>query len=119
VKDLPKFDPLAGGPGYVYVKMADHITARITVGDLSPGARLPAERDLAEEYAVSLGTARRATAELRERGLVITIPVKGTYVTDRSQSESPHSDTEHVSATQNDVDRSSPHQAGNSTSAGE
>jgi DNA-binding GntR family transcriptional regulator len=87
VKDLAKFDPAAGGPGYVYVKMADHITARINSGDLTPGARLPAERDLAEEYEVSLGTARRATAELRERGLVITIPVKGTYVTEQSQGE--------------------------------
>jgi GntR family transcriptional regulator len=80
---VPEFDPEAQGPGYLYLQMADHIAARIDAGELQPGARLPAERDLAAEYRVSLGTARRATAELRERGLVLTLPVKGTFVADR------------------------------------
>ncbi|MGC5565622.1 winged helix-turn-helix domain-containing protein [Streptomyces sp. FR-108] len=65
---------------YVYMQMADHIEARIRSGELSPGARLPGERDLAEEYGVAHLTARRATRELRERGLVITLPAKGTFV---------------------------------------
>lgn len=77
---VPRFDPDRVGTAYVYVAMADHIATRITGGDLPAGARLPAERDLAAEYGVSLGTARRATALLRERGLVVTIPVKGTFV---------------------------------------
>ncbi|MFG2347088.1 GntR family transcriptional regulator [Streptomyces phaeochromogenes] len=38
------------------------------------------ERDLAEEYGVAHLTARRATRELRERGLVVTLPAKGTFV---------------------------------------
>jgi GntR family transcriptional regulator len=80
---VPKFDPEAGEPGYVYIKMADHIADRIEAGELIPGTRLPAERDLAAEYGVSLGTTRRATAELRERGLVVTLPVKGTFVARR------------------------------------
>ena len=49
-------------------------------GELAPGARLPAERDLATEYGVSYDTIRRATALLRERGLIITIVGRGTYV---------------------------------------
>lgn len=32
------------------------------------------------QYGVASGTARRAVAELRERGLVATLPNKGTYV---------------------------------------
>jgi GntR family transcriptional regulator len=47
---------------------------------LPTGARLPAERDLAADYQVAVGTARRAVEELRQRGLVITLPAKGTYV---------------------------------------
>lgn len=47
---------------------------------LSPGARLPGERDLAEEYGVALGTARRAIEELRDRGLVVTLASKGSFV---------------------------------------
>jgi GntR family transcriptional regulator len=64
----------------VYIKVADHIALRIQAGDLAPGAMLPPERDLAAEYGVALGTARRAVEELRGRGLVITLPSKGTFV---------------------------------------
>ncbi|MFD5480637.1 hypothetical protein [Streptomyces hawaiiensis] len=31
-------------------------------------------------YSVSIGTVRRAVVELRKRGLVATLPAKGTYV---------------------------------------
>src|SRR5260370_29576429 len=80
VADVPQWDPDAGGPAYVYMRVADHIATRIAAGDLPAGARLPAERDLAAEYAVAIGTARRAVLELRDRGLVVTLPGKGTYV---------------------------------------
>lgn len=74
----PPIDPTK--IAYVYVQMADHIAERIAKGDLRPGARLPGERDLAAEYGVAHLTARRATRELRERGLVVTLPAKGTFV---------------------------------------
>ena len=80
---VPPFDPDAGEPGYIWQAVADHITARIEAGDLPPGARLPGERDLAAEYGVALMTARRALRDLRERGLVRTLPSKGTFVTRR------------------------------------
>ncbi|WP_239647181.1 winged helix-turn-helix domain-containing protein [Nocardiopsis salina] len=70
---------------YLYQELADFIAGRIERGDLRPGARLPAERDFAEEYGVSLGTARRATRELRDRGLVVTLPIKGTFVAEGSE----------------------------------
>jgi DNA-binding GntR family transcriptional regulator len=76
---------------YVYMQMADHIAERIARGDLRPGARLPGERDLAEEYGVAHLTARRATRELRERGLVVTLPAKGTFVA-YPQADSPVDD---------------------------
>lgn len=78
---IPPFDPDAGEPGYLWAAVAAHITARIEAGDLPPGARLPSERDLAAEYGVALMTARRAIRDLRERGLVRTLPSKGTFVT--------------------------------------
>jgi GntR family transcriptional regulator len=78
--DVPTFDPEANGPAYVYIRMADHIQARIDAGELMTGARLPGERDLAVEYRVALGTARRAVEELRQRGVVTTLPAKGTFV---------------------------------------
>jgi GntR family transcriptional regulator len=80
VADVPQWNPDAGGPAYVYMRVADHIAARIAAGDLPADARLPGERELAAEYGVAIGTARRAVEELRERGLVVTLPGKGTYV---------------------------------------
>jgi GntR family transcriptional regulator len=77
---LPQFDPASPEPAYIYARVADHIEARIKLGDLPTGSRLPGERDLAAEYGVALGTARRAISELRSRGLAITLPAKGTFV---------------------------------------
>jgi DNA-binding GntR family transcriptional regulator len=86
VAGIPQWDPDAGGPAYVYVRVADHLAARIAAGDLPVDARLPAERDLAAEYAVAIGTARRAVLELRDRGIVVTLPGKGTYVVSRPRA---------------------------------
>ncbi|MGW4591894.1 winged helix-turn-helix domain-containing protein [Amycolatopsis thermoflava] len=72
---------LDDAPGYLYDKLADHLAERITSGELAPNTPLPAERRLAQEYGVSLGTARHATHLLRQRGLVITIRCRGTFVT--------------------------------------
>ncbi len=80
MRSVPPFDPAHGEPAYVYMRMADHLEARIRAGDLAPGARLPGERDLAAEYQVAVGTARRAVEELRERGLAVTLPAKGTFI---------------------------------------
>lgn len=69
-------------PVYVYVQVADDVQARIERGELQPGARLPGERELAEQYQVAYGSARRAIQELRDRGLAMTVPNKGTFITE-------------------------------------
>ncbi|TDD64768.1 GntR family transcriptional regulator [Jiangella aurantiaca] len=74
------FDPDPGRPGYVFVRLADHLAARIADGRLRAGARLPSLRDMAVEYGVSTNTIVRALDVLRERGLVVTYPYKGSYV---------------------------------------
>jgi DNA-binding FadR family transcriptional regulator len=77
---VPAFDPSVGPPAYLYAKVADHVAVRIAAGELRPGDRLPAEREFAAEYGVSLGTGRHAIRELRARGLVTTLPILGTFV---------------------------------------
>jgi GntR family transcriptional regulator len=84
-EELPDFDP--SDPTYVYRRLADDIAKRIERGDLRPASRLPGERDLAQQYGVALGTARRAIKELRDRKLVITLPAKGTYVRKPKESD--------------------------------
>lgn len=71
---------LSPGPAYAWQQVADHLEAQIRGGELAPGARLPGERDLAAEYGVALGTLRKAIGVLRDKGLLITTPSKGTFI---------------------------------------
>lgn len=70
--------------GYVWQSVARDIEARIDSGELPPGSMLRGERSMAEEYGVAIDTVRRAVRDLRERGIVVTLPAKGTYVTRRA-----------------------------------
>lgn len=65
---------------YVYEQVADDVQRKINAGTLKPGAALPNERAMAAEYGTSPMTIRRAVRELRERGLVVTLPNKGSFV---------------------------------------
>ncbi|WFB09205.1 winged helix-turn-helix domain-containing protein [Streptomyces sp. LX-29] len=67
---------------YEWQRVADDLERRIRAGEIPPGGRLENERELADVYSVSAGTVRRAVRELRERGLVVTLPAKGSYVVD-------------------------------------
>lgn len=68
------------GPVPIYVQVADFVAARIDSGELPHGGKLPAERDLASMLGVAYETVRRATALLRERGLITTTQGRGTYI---------------------------------------
>jgi GntR family transcriptional regulator len=68
-----------------YMQIADDITARITSGELQPGARLLSERALTGYYGRSYQTVRRAMEVLRERELITTIHGRGTFVTGQAQ----------------------------------
>lgn len=65
---------------YEWKRVARDIERRIRAGEIPQGGRLENERELADRYSVSAGTVRRAVRDLRERGLVTTLPAKGTYV---------------------------------------
>jgi len=68
------------GPTPLYVQVADAIQARIEAGDLLPDRLIPSENRLVQEYGVARGTARKSIQLLRERGLVVTVIGRGTYV---------------------------------------
>lgn len=67
-------------PVHVYAQVADDIQADIDAGRLAPGARLPSERELAAQYGVAGMTAQRAVALLRQRGKVVTLLGRGSFV---------------------------------------
>lgn len=64
----------------LYLQIAEKLAGRISTGELSPGSRLPAERDLAQNYDVSRQTVREALIALEVSGLVEIRPGSGIYV---------------------------------------
>ena len=76
--DRPAFDPESATP--LFEQAADYVAGRIAAGELAPGQKLPAERDLADQWGIGYQTVRRAMRELRERGLVVSRVGKGTFV---------------------------------------
>jgi GntR family transcriptional regulator len=63
---------------YAYLQVADDIERRVRDGEIS--RRLPSERSLAGEYEVAYSTVRHAMQVLRERGIIVTIHGRGTFV---------------------------------------
>lgn len=68
------------GPVPVYRQIAEFVHGMIVEGELRPGAAIPSEAQLEARFHVTKTTARRATRELRERGLVHTVRGEGTFV---------------------------------------
>ena len=75
---MPDFS--VDSPTPIYVRVADWIESRIKSGELKSGSRLPPERELAQDTGGAYDTIRRAAVLLRERGLIITVHGRGTYV---------------------------------------
>jgi DNA-binding GntR family transcriptional regulator len=68
------------GADHMYVQLAGILAARIARGDWEPRRLIPSEKHLMQEYDVGRSTVRQAVAVLVERGLVVVVPQRGTYV---------------------------------------
>jgi GntR family transcriptional regulator len=67
----------AGEP--VWVQLTGILRAQITSHQIESGKLLPSIRTLMQTYEVSDGTVKRALAQLRQEGLVASVPGRGTY----------------------------------------
>lgn len=65
-------------------QIVEDITARIRAGEWEPGDRLPSYNELAALYSVRFGTIARVILILKERGLVVGVPGKGTFVAEEN-----------------------------------
>ena len=68
------------GRGALHAKLTDALRAAILAGDLPPGARLPPERVLASQLAVSRSTVVTALDRLRSESLLVRRQGSGTRV---------------------------------------
>ena len=67
-------------PIYLYQEIAESIRRRIASGELAPGDRLPAVRQLALDWSCTPGTVNRAYSILNDEGLVVSHRGRGTSV---------------------------------------
>ena len=76
--DPPSSRLLAAAP--LYIQIAEGLLDRIESGELSPGDRLPPERELSETLGVNRLTLRRALWVLESQGLLTRQQGRGTFV---------------------------------------
>jgi len=77
------------GPQRLYRQIAEQLRTLIGKGEFAPGARLPAERDLAKQLGVSRPSVREALIALEVEGWVEVRTGSGVYVQDRSSTYTP------------------------------
>ena len=63
----------------------DYLVESILAGELSPGMKLPSDRDLAEKFKVGRTIIREALKALHVLGLIDILPGKGTFIATGSQ----------------------------------
>lgn len=78
--------------------LAQRIRQYIAERDIQPGMRLPSERELAEQFAVSRGAIREALRELQIIGIVEKQPRSGTFIRSLSPSAALSFDWDEVDA---------------------
>lgn len=64
----------------LYQVLAEAIAAAIEAGELSPGRKLPAARELAAGHCLSVATVMRAYEQLKSQGLIETRAKAGVFV---------------------------------------
>lgn len=64
----------------LHVRISERLAREIQAGLLADGTRLPPERTMAAERGVSVGTLRKALADLEEKGLLTRVHGSGNYV---------------------------------------
>ena len=63
-----------------YIQLSELIIREIDAGRLMDGERLPPEREMAKAYGTSVGTLRKALADLEEKRLLRRVQGSGNYI---------------------------------------
>ncbi len=70
----------------LYAQVREHLLARIRGGEWAAGETLPNEYVLSTNFDVSIGTVRRAVAELEANGVLVRKQGRGTFVAGRGSA---------------------------------
>lgn len=69
----------------IYEQISSQIKEMIMKKELKPHDPMPSMRKLAKDLHISVITTQRAYEELARDGFIVTIPAKGTFVSDQNQ----------------------------------
>ena len=72
----------------IYIYLADTLEADILSGKLTPGTKLPPQRELADYLDINLSTVTRAFKLCEQRGLICSVVGNGTYISSDAASNS-------------------------------
>ncbi|RKF23451.1 PLP-dependent aminotransferase family protein [Altericroceibacterium spongiae] len=79
---------ISKGSAPVYERIVSALENDVLEGRLTPGDRLPPQRELAYRLSLSVGTVSRAYVEAERRGFISSHVGRGTFIADRAK---PHS----------------------------
>lgn len=72
--------------------LSEQLEARIAEliisGEMAENEKLPAVREVAKELTINPNTVQKTYRQLEQRGLIYSLPGKGSYVAERSQYSS-------------------------------
>lgn len=71
---------ISSKPRALYLRIADKIRAEISDGNLAPGARLPTETEIAEQWETTRSTAVKGLGVLINEGLIVADRPRGHFV---------------------------------------
>lgn len=74
---------VVSSPVPLWEQVVTHIRKSIADGQLRPGERLPAVRDMADDWEIGYSTMTHAMAVLQAEGLLVARAGKGTFVAER------------------------------------
>ena len=78
--ELPHVTIDRASPVPFYFQLAELLEHEIASGRWEPGARLPSEPELCEQFSISRTTVRQALGRLEQRGLIERLKGQGTFV---------------------------------------
>jgi GntR family transcriptional regulator len=76
--------PENNGGRPLYARVREHLIERIRSGEWKPGQLIANEFEIAAEFGVSQGTARKAIGDLASEGLVVRRQGRGTFVVEHT-----------------------------------
>ncbi|WP_250401684.1 GntR family transcriptional regulator [Streptomyces cellostaticus] len=102
--------PLGEDPRPPYVQAADVLRTAIHDGELRPGERLPAARELQRRFGIASSTVQNALRLLKDEGLIYSVLGRGSYV--RAQEAPAEAETEAAAGSETASDEPDPEYTG-------